>query len=68
MEKDAMTGIQYVTDEEGRRVAVQIDLRVHGELWEDVEDVLISQSLRNEERIPLEEVEAELVRSGRLSA
>lgn len=63
-----MTGIQYVTDEEGRRVAVQIDLRVHGELWEDVEDVLISQSLRNEERIPLEEVEAELVRSGRLSA
>jgi hypothetical protein len=68
LEKDAMTGIQYVTDEEGRRVAVQIDLRVHGELWEDVEDVLISQSLRNEERIPLEEVEAELVRSGRLSA
>ena len=63
-----MTGIQYVTDEEGRRVAVQIDLREHAELWEDFEDVLISQSRRNEVSIPLEEVEAELIRRGRLSA
>jgi hypothetical protein len=63
-----MTGIQYVTDEEGRRIAVQIDLREHAELWEEIEDVLVSESRRNEERIPIEEVEAELIRSGRLSA
>lgn len=63
-----MTGIHYVTDEEGRKVAVQIDLREHAELWEEIEDVLVSQSRRNEESIPLEQVEAKLIRSGKLSA
>jgi len=63
-----MTGIQYVTDEEGRKIAVQIDLREHAELWEEFEDVLISQSRRNEERIPLERVKENLIRSGKLSA
>jgi hypothetical protein len=63
-----MTGIQYVTDEEGRRIAVQIDLREHAELWEELEDVLISQSRQNEESIPIEEVEAKLRERGKLSA
>jgi RNase adaptor protein for sRNA GlmZ degradation len=63
-----MTGIQYVTDEEGRKVAVQIDLREHAELWEEIEDVLVSESRRNEKDIPLEEVEAKLIRRGKLSA
>jgi len=63
-----MTGIQYLTDEEGRKVAVQIDLREHAELWEEFEDVLISQSRRNEKRIPLDQVKAKLIRSGKLSA
>jgi hypothetical protein len=63
-----MTGIQYVTDEEGRKIAVQIDLREHAELWEEFEDVLISQSRRDEERIPLERVKENLIRSGKLSA
>ena len=62
-----MTGIQYVTDEEGRKIAVQIDLRQHAELWEEFEDVLISQSRRNEERIPLERVKENLIQSGKLS-
>jgi hypothetical protein len=63
-----MTGIQYVTDEEGRKVAVQIDLREHADLWEEIEDVLVSESRGNEEDIPLEEVEAKLIRRGKLSA
>ncbi len=62
-----MSGIQYVTDEKGRKVAVQIDLKVHGDLWEDVEDVLVSQSRRREKRIPLEKVKAGLIKSGKLS-
>jgi hypothetical protein len=62
-----MTGIQYVTDEKGRKVAVQIDLKKHRELWEDIEDVLVSRSRRNEKRIPLEKVKAGLVKSGKLS-
>jgi hypothetical protein len=44
----AMIGIQYVTDEKGRKVAVQIDLKQHRELWQDIEDVLVSRSRRHE--------------------
>ena len=62
-----MSGIQFVTDEKGRKVAVQIDLKKHRELWEDIEDVLVSQSRRHEKRIPLEKVKASLIRSGKLS-
>lgn len=62
-----MTGIQYVTDEKGRKVAVQIDLTEHGELWEDIQDVLVSRSRRHEKRIPLEKVKAALIKIGKLS-
>ena len=61
-----MTGIQYVTDEKGRKLAVQIDLKKHRELWEDIEDVLVSRARRHERRIPLEKVKADLVKSGKL--
>jgi hypothetical protein len=61
-----MTGIQYVTDERGRKVAVQIDLKKYRELWEDIEDVLVSRSRRHEKRIPLNKVRAGLVKSGKL--
>lgn len=62
-----MTGIQYVTDAKGRKVAVQIDLTKHGELWEDIQDVLVSRSRRHEKRIPLGTVKARLVKNGKLS-
>jgi len=61
-----MIGIQYVTDENGRKVAVQIDLKKHRELWEDIQDVLVSQSRRHEKRIPLDKVKAGLIKSGKL--
>ncbi len=61
-----MTGIQYVTDEKGRKVAVQLDLKKHRELWEDIQDVLVSRSRRYEERIPLDKVKAGLIKSGKL--
>ena len=66
-ENEAMTGIQYVTDEKGRKVAVQIDLKKHRELWEDIQDVLVSRSRRHEKRIPLDKVKAGLIKSGKLS-
>jgi len=62
-----MTGIQYVTDEKGRKVAVQIDISKHRGLWQDIQDVLVSRSRRNEKRFPLAEVKARLIRSGKLS-
>ena len=61
-----MTGIQFVTDEKGRRVAVQIDLKRYGARLEDFWDGLISESRRDEKGVPLEKVKADLVKRGRL--
>jgi hypothetical protein len=61
-----MTGIQFVTDAKGRKVAVQIDLRKHKALWEDLKDVLVSQSRRPEKGIPLARVKADLIKRGKL--
>ena len=61
-----MTGIQFVTDEKGRKVAVQIDLKNHGAKLEDVWDGLVSESRRKEKGIPLERIKADLVRRGRM--
>jgi len=61
-----MTGIQFVTDEKGRKVAVQIDLKKHGAVLQNFWDGLISESRRKEKAIPFERVKASLVRRGRL--
>jgi len=63
-----MTGIQFITDETGRRTAAVIDLKKYKALWEDIEDVLVSRSRRHEKRIPLAKVKADLVKSGKLRA
>ncbi|MGD1097094.1 MAG: hypothetical protein ABSB35_34550 [Bryobacteraceae bacterium] len=47
-----MTGIQFLTDEKGRKVAVQIDLRKHGALWEDFYDGLIWNSGARRRQFP----------------
>jgi hypothetical protein len=62
-----MNGIQFVTDEKGRRLAVQIDLKKHGRALEDFWDGLISESRRKQKGVPLEKVKADLIRRGRLS-
>ncbi len=61
-----MTGIQFLTDAEGRKTAAVIDLKKHRALWEDIQDVLVSQSRRHDRRIPLAKVKAELIKSGKL--
>jgi hypothetical protein len=61
-----MTGIQFVTDEKGRKVAVQIDLKKHGARLEDFWDGLVSESRRNEIGLPLEKIKADLVKRGRI--
>lgn len=53
-----MTGIQFVTDEKGRKVAVLINLKKHGALLEDLFDGLISESRRKEKGIPLDQCRA----------
>jgi hypothetical protein len=61
-----MTGIQFVTDGRGRKVAVLIDLKKHGARLADFWDSLISGSRRTEAGIPLEKIKADLVKRGRL--
>ena len=41
-----MSGIQFVTDGKGRKVAVQIDLKKYGSVLEEFWDGLISESRR----------------------
>jgi len=65
-ENRVMTGIQFVTDEKGRKVAVQIDLKKYGAVLEDFWDGLISESRRHEKGIPLARIKADLVKRGRL--
>jgi hypothetical protein len=67
MQKDqtAITGIRFVTDEKGRRVAVQIDLKKHGAIWQDFWDGLISEARRNEKGIPYEQYRASRLRRAR---
>ena len=61
-----MNGIQFLTDDKGKRTAAVIDLKKHKELWEDIEDVLVSRSRRQEKRISLARVKADLIKSGKL--
>jgi hypothetical protein len=61
-----MAGIQFVTDDKGRKVAVLIDLKKHGARLQDLWDGLISESRRREKGIPLEKIKADLIRRGRL--
>lgn len=61
-----MEGIRFVTNEKGKKVAVQIDLERYGELWEDFYDRLVAEERKDDERIPLSEVRKRLVRTGKL--
>ncbi|HZZ14975.1 MAG TPA: hypothetical protein VFE08_03335 [Candidatus Sulfotelmatobacter sp.] len=65
-ENVATTGIQFVTDKKGRKVAVLIDLKKHGARLQDFWDGLISESRRKEVGISLETVKADLIKRGRL--
>ena len=61
-----MEGIQFVTDANGRKVAVQIDLRKHGELWEDVYDSLIARRRAEEPRESLDSVKRRLIKQKKI--
>jgi hypothetical protein len=60
-----MTGIQFVTDEKGRKTAVLIDLKKHRAIWEDFWDGLVSESRRKEKGIPYEEYRAKRLKGNR---
>ncbi len=61
-----MSGINYVTNEEGKRVAVLIDLKKYGELWEDFSDTVVAKQREKEPRESLESVKQILKQKGKL--
>jgi hypothetical protein len=62
-----MSGINYVTNEAGERVAVIIDLKKYGQLWEDFSDTLVAKQREKEPRESLESVKKHLKQKGKLN-
>lgn len=61
-----LEGIGFVTNAAGEQIAVLIDLKQHGELWEDFYDALLIRARADEPRETLEEVQEKLRQSGKL--
>lgn len=62
-----MTGIRFVTDSEGQKVAVQIDLKKLRYIWEDFYDNLIAKSRDDEPRESFASVKELLKKKGKLN-
>jgi hypothetical protein len=60
-------GVQFVTDADGRKVAVLLDLEEWGELWEDIYDNMLADQRASEPSTPLDEFESELRAEGLLN-
>ncbi|MBF0536787.1 MAG: hypothetical protein HQL03_00885 [Nitrospirae bacterium] len=61
-----MKGIQYMTDDNGDRTAVVIDLKQYGNVWEDFYDNLIAFERKDEPRETIEVVKKRLMQKGKL--
>jgi len=61
----AMQGVQYLTDEQGKKTAVLIDLKKNGELWEDFYDVALTNKRKHEHRESLESVKNRIIGNGK---
>ncbi|MDP2984569.1 MAG: hypothetical protein Q8O92_14715 [Candidatus Latescibacter sp.] len=60
-----MKGIQFLVDATGKKKSVLIDLKAHGEIWEDIYDSIIARERADEPRESLETVRKRLKRRGR---
>jgi hypothetical protein len=63
--EQTMHGVQYVTDEQGEKTAVLIDLKKNGELWEDFYDVAVAKKREREPRESLESVKNRIFGNGK---
>jgi len=56
-----MKGVEFVVDDKGKKKAVVIDLRTHGDLWEDFCDVLKAKEREIEPRETLASVKRKVL-------
>jgi hypothetical protein len=61
-----MRGIDFVTNKSGKKTAVLIDLKRHGQLWEDFYDSVVAGNRTHEPRESLDAVKDRLHRLGKL--
>ena len=64
-----MKGLTFITDETSKKRFAQVDLSAlskHEEVIEDLIDIIISESRKSEEKIPIEEVKRQLKKAGKL--
>ena len=54
-------GVQFIVDDAGKKTAVIISLEKWGKLWEDIYDILVSESRRDEPAVPWKELKAEMI-------
>jgi hypothetical protein len=59
-----MKGIDFVTNKRGQKTAVLIDLKRHGQLWEDFYDSVVARNRAREPRETLDAVKDRLRRAG----
>lgn len=60
-----MHGVQFVTNEQGKKTAVLIDLKKNGDLWEDFYDVAIANEREHEPRESLESIKQRIAGNGK---
>ena len=61
-----LKGIHYLTDSDNNRIAVQIDLKMYGELWQEFMDRLVIEFRKDEESDSFEDFLNELKEEGML--
>ncbi len=54
-------GVEFIIDDNGRKKAVTIDLKKHGEIWEDFYDTLLAKERESEPRESLKEVKKKVL-------
>lgn len=57
---------QFLTDQEGQKVAVVIPIADYEHLLEDIADLAAVAERRDEERIPLDRLKQQLIKDGLL--
>ena len=61
-----MEGVQFIVNSKGEKTAVLIDIKKHGDLWEDLYDTVLAQKRKGEPRESLESVRKRLQDQGKL--
>ena len=64
--RSKIKGVKYLLDADGKPRTVLLDLKTHGALWEDIQDVLISAQRRKQPSVPWDQVKRGLKKLGKL--